>query len=302
MKRLWIPILVMLGLMAGCKPSEPAEVAQTTANCGLRAAEQGHWVKVPAGSVFLGQDPAFPEEGPGLRVQVPAFEVQAHEVTNRQFAAFVAATGYVTDAEKSMSRTDGGAGSAMFQLGAGLEAGRWTLVPGATWKSPKGPGSNLTGLDHYPVVHVSERDAEAYARWAGGRLPNEVEWEYAAQSGLADPANTRSGAYDNQKKPIANTWQGVFPFQDEGRDGFRAVAPVGCFPASKLGLYDMIGNVWEWTDTAFEGGPAATIKGGSWLCSDNFCGRYRPQARQPQDRDFSSNHIGFRLVRDVKKP
>ncbi len=234
-----------------------------------------------------------------MRVQVNGFEMQAHEVTNREFAAFVAAKAYVTDAEKSLSRTDGGAGSAVFAIGGQGQPGQWKLVPGATWKTPLGPGSTIVGQEDKPVIHVSRQDAKAYAAWAGGRLPHEVEWEYAAQLGLADPANTRSGAYDPQKKPIANTWQGLFPVLDEGKDGFQSTAPVGCFPPSKLGLYDMIGNVWEWTETPFQDGVSGTIKGGSWLCSDNFCGRYRPQARQAQDIDFSSNHIGFRLVRDL---
>ncbi|HCP66006.1 MAG TPA: hypothetical protein DIU09_15645 [Hyphomonadaceae bacterium] len=266
----------------------------------MPVAKQGGWVKIPAGSVVLGQDPYFPEEGPTMRVQVTGFEMQAHEVTNREFAAFVAAKAYVTDAEKSLTRTDGGAGSAVFEIGKNGQPGQWKLVPGATWKAPLGPGSSIIGQEDKPVIHVSRQDAKAYAAWAGGRLPNEVEWEYAAQSGLPDQANTRSGAYDPQKKPIANTWQGLFPILDEGADGFQSTAPVGCFPPSKLGLHDMIGNVWEWTETPFQDGVSGTVKGGSWLCSDNFCGRYRPQARQPQDTDFSSNHIGFRLVRDAR--
>lgn len=286
-------------LATGCMPADEVKKADVTAACGLPVAKQGGWVKVPPGSVVLGQDPFFPEEGPTMRVQVKGFEMQAHEVTNREFAAFVAAKSYVTDAEKSMTRQDGGAGSALFVAGKDGQPGQWKLVPGASWKTPLGPGSSIEGQEDQPVIHVSYRDAKAYAAWAGGRLPNEVEWEYAAQSGLPDPVNTRSGAYDSQKVPIANTWQGLFPLLDEGKDGFQTTAPVGCFPASKLGLYDMIGNVWEWTDTPYQNGVSGTVKGGSWLCSDNFCGRYRPQARQPQDIDFSSNHIGFRIVRDA---
>jgi formylglycine-generating enzyme required for sulfatase activity len=291
---------VLIAAVAGCKPAAEPNANAVKISCGLPVAKQGGWVKIPAGSVVLGQAPSFPEEGPSMRVQVKGFQIQIHEVTNRQFAAFVSATGYVTDAEKSLSRTDGGAGSAVFEAGANGQSGRWTLVPGATWKSPKGPGSTIEGRDNDPVIHVSNQDAKAYAVWAGGRLPSEIEWEYAAQSGLPDPENTRSGAYDPARKPIANTWQGIFPFGDDGADGFASIAPVGCFPPSRLGLYDMIGNVWEWTDTPFQNGPSGTIKGGSWLCSDNFCGRYRPQARQAQDRDFSSNHIGIRLVKDLQ--
>lgn len=292
-------LVLLLVLMGGCRPAIQEGHRSSLPTCGLPAEQQGAWVRIPAGSFVLGQDPHLAGEGPPRRLSVQAFEIQAHEVTNRQFAAFVQATGYVTDAEKSLARQDGGAGSAVFEVGPPPQAGSWKLVPGATWKMPLGPGSTVVAQDDLPVVHVSYRDAQAYAVWAGGRLPNEVEWEYVAQLGLPDPARTTSGAYDGQMQPLANTWQGPFPVVDEGKDGFRSVAPVGCFPPSKQGLYDMIGNVWEWVDTPYQGGPSGTIKGGSWLCSEDVCASYRPQARASQDLDFSSNHIGFRVVRDV---
>ena len=220
-----------------------------------------------------------------------------HEVTNAEFAAFVDATGYITDAEQGLLDKHEGAGSAVFHHPEDpvTEGGRWELTA-ATWRAPEGPGSNLTGREHHPVVHVSKRDAEAYAAWAGGRLPSEVEWEYAASLGLPDPENPISGAYD-EAGPRANTWQGIFPMVDLGTDGFSGTAPVGCFAADQHGIHDLIGNVWEWTDTPFSD-LTHSVKGGSFLCADNFCQRYRPAARQPQETDFSSNHIGFRIVRD----
>ncbi len=193
-----------------------------------------------------------------------------------------------------------GAGSAVF-IYADARAGNpseWALLKDASWKTPEGAGSSINSRASHPVVHVSKRDAEAYARWAGGRLPSEVEWEYVASLGLSNPNDQSSGAYA-EGAPRANTWQGIFPIANLETDGFEGTAPVGCFEADKQGLYDMIGNVWEWTDTPYTN-LTHTIKGGSFLCADNFCRRYRPAARQPQETDFSASHIGFRIVRDLK--
>ncbi|MEL6957119.1 MAG: formylglycine-generating enzyme family protein [Pseudomonadota bacterium] len=268
--------------------------------CDLSAHAYGAFQAIPSGQFRKGDAPVYPEEQPTLAVHVSAFEIQTHEVTNRQFAAFVDATGYVTDAERSAAAGGPGAGSAVFKHpGSGANVGNpWSLVAGATWRTPTGPGSTIKGLEHFPVVHVSHADARAYAEWAGGRLPSEVEWEYAASLGLADPSDPMSGAFNGDGQAVANTWQGVFPVADTQEDGHGGLAPAGCFAPSKLGLYDMIGNAWEWTDTPYAPGQH-TIKGGSYLCADNFCRRYRPAARQPQDSDFSSSHIGFRIVRDL---
>jgi formylglycine-generating enzyme required for sulfatase activity len=271
---------------------DPARAPENS--CGLAQSELGRFVDVPAGQFPKGDQPLYSEEQPTLRVHVDGFQLQAHEVTNDQFAAFVQATAYVTDAERGAGAHSSGAGSAVFDQ----DAGTWRLAPGATWRTPFGPGSSITGKGGFPVIHVSHADAAAYARWAGGRLPSEVEWEYAAQLGLADPARSTSGAYDDAGKPVANIWQGVFPVKNTSEDGFTGAAPVGCFSPSSLGLYDMIGNVWEWTDTR-DRPDQNTIKGGSFLCSDNFCRRYRPAARQVQDSRFSTNHIGFRIARDT---
>jgi formylglycine-generating enzyme required for sulfatase activity len=280
-------------------PSPPVKASQR--DCPASGFDPGRFVTLPAGSYVKGADPLYPEERPSIRLRVDGFAIEAHEVTNDQFAAFVAATGYVTDAEKAAQRDDPAAGSAVFARDARGMNGRWVLRRGATWRAPEGPGSTIAGKGRHPVVHVTLADARAYARWAGGRLPTEEEWEYAASSGLPDPANRFSGAVDDSGAPRANHWQGVFPIRDEARDGFSGTAPAGCFPADRNGVHDLIGNVWEWTDS-----PAderhMIIKGGSWLCAANFCARYRPAARQPQETDFSSNHIGFRIIRDDAAP
>lgn len=291
------PALVALIVLAGCEG--PAQLdAGAPAGCGLAPETASQFVEIPAGQFRKGDQPVYAEEQPTLSVHVEAFQIQVHEVTNRQFAKFVEATGYITDAERSAQAGGPGAGSAVFtHPGTGVTAHNpWSLVSGATWRAPNGPGSTIDGLEDHPAVHVSQADARAYADWAGGRLPSEVEWEYAASLGLPDPADPVSGAYTSGGAAVANTWQGPFPVADTQDDGHGGLAPVGCYPPSRIGLYDMIGNAWEWTDTPY--GPGQhTIKGGSYLCADNFCRRYRPAARQPQDSDFSTSHIGFRIVR-----
>ncbi|MEQ8860936.1 MAG: SUMF1/EgtB/PvdO family nonheme iron enzyme [Pseudomonadales bacterium] len=289
--------LLLLFALGGCEAPPPGN----TRACPLNESEIGSFVEVPGGEFTKGAAPMYPEELPTVTLHVMGFSLLAHEVTNAEFAAFVAATGYVTDAERGAASGAAEAGSAVFASPGeqARSANPWRLVAGATWRAPDGPGSDLDGRGRHPVVHVSLADARAYAAWAGGRLPTEVEWEYAAARGLPDAADARSGAYDRAGAPLANTWQGFFPFVDSATDGFAGAAPVGCFPANGFGAYDLIGNVWEWTDTAYDAdGRTHAIKGGSFLCADNFCRRYRPAARQPQETDFSASHIGFRIVRD----
>lgn len=293
-----VQAIVLVALLAvGC--SKPEAAAPELTACGLPSDRLAEFITVPAGSFVKGEHPVYPEEAPTVAVHVDAFRILSHEVTNDEFARFVADTGYVTDAEKSVSEGREGAGSAVFrpELGASGQY-PWQLVSGATWQSPEGDESNLEDRGNHPVVHVSLRDAEAYAAWVGGRLPSEVEWEYAASLGLPEPQKPVSGAYGEDGTPRANTWQGIFPVANTAADGFTGTAPVGCFGADRIGLHDMIGNVWEWTDTPFAPG-RNTIKGGSYLCASNFCHRYRPAARQPEEIDFSSNHIGFRIVKDA---
>ncbi|WP_139792420.1 SUMF1/EgtB/PvdO family nonheme iron enzyme [Henriciella litoralis] len=252
---------------------------------------------IPDGAFVLGQSPQYPEESAGIKLHMSELWFLTHEVTNAEFGEFVTDTGYVTDAERLDPDTNLANGSAVFQPGA--PAGKiWRLDRNANWRAPGGEGTTLQGLEKHPVVHVSLSDARAYAAWANARLPTETEWEYAAQLGLPDQENTISGAYTREGAPVANTWQGVFPFVDTVTDGYSGTSPVGCFEASKVGLYDMIGNVWEWTETPASSKGNFTIKGGSYLCADNFCRRYRPQARQFQELHFSTSHLGFRVVRD----
>lgn len=285
---------------------------------------------IPAGTYSMGGGALYSEEFPSGTVTLQKFNIDKTEVTNAQFAEFVEATGYVTRAEKGLPerKFDGlpprlrKPGSAVFSppaLGENAQPLQWwRFVEGASWRSPLGPGSSIDGLDHHPVVHIALEDAIAYANWRGRRLPTEKEWEAAAigKQSKADETNQESDA------PIplsveGNTWQGVFPLINQKSDGFERTAPVGCFAANGFGLFDMIGNVWEHTISEYsaprnhESLPAflldnsdipanfrSVIKGGSYLCADNYCKRARPAARQPQEWALSASHIGFRTVGD----
>ena len=271
--------------------------AATKEVCSLSTADLGGFVDIEGGGFVMGADPVFPEEGPPRKVLVSPFRIQAHEVTNSQFAAFVAETGYVTEAER-------GGGSAQFSESDTPEVflSWWSLETDATWRTPEGAGSDLTGRDLHPVVHVTLNDARAYADWAGGRIPTEVEWEYAASRGLFDPMDPESGVRAPDGSLRANVWTGIFPVINSLRDGYAGTAPVGCFEPGLTGAYDMIGNVWEWTDSPFAPAvPRFTIKGGSYLCSQDYCQRYRIAARESLEQDFSTAHIGFRIVQNMEE-
>ena len=255
---------------------------------GSRCQARDGRVGIPAGAVLLGEDG---EGRPGRKVAVPAFAIDRHEVTNRQFTAFVAATGHRTQAERE------GVSAVFVQPTEPVpldNASRWwRFVEGADWRHPLGPASSIEGRDDEPVVQVTREDAEAYARWAGGNLPSEAQWERAArgrQTGTVAPA---SWAFDRHETARANVWEGPFPVADTGTDGFKGIAPVGCFEGNDFGVRDMVGNVWEWTDGD---GPTGLIKGGSYLCAMNYCANFRPAGFQAQERDLGTSHIGFRVV------
>lgn len=288
-------------------------------------------VALPGGSFRMGSTSFYPEEAPIHTVQVAAFAIERHPVTNAQYAEFVDETGYVTIAERELDPAlypgadpaDLVPGALVFQPTSGpvdLRDWRqwWRWTPGACWRHPFGPDSGIDSLARHPVVQVAYADASAYAHWAGRRLPSEVEWEYAARGG-----STATYAWGDDATPsgrlMANTWQGHFPYQNDGAMGWIGTSPVGAFPPNDYGLVDMIGNVWEWTTTEFAGhhrldvaaggccppGEAAdpavsqTLKGGSHLCAPEYCHRYRPSARSPQSQDSATTHIGFRCVADI---
>lgn len=294
--------LAMAFALSACGEAEVAQSSplDATACTGL-AKSQMAWIE--GGRVILGEDARYPEEGPPREVEVEGFWMSRTEITNAEFAKFVAATGYRTEAERDPPQLQGAQpemlepGSAVFRVPTSDNRNWWAWVPGANWQHPSGPQSAIVGRDRDPVVQVTYNDALAYARWAGLSLPTEEQWEYAARANAADVPEPK----DASGKPKANYYQGVFPARDTGEDGFTTRAPVGCFPANGFGLHDMIGNVWEWTtDATRPGQPANVIKGGSYLCAANYCARYRPAARQFQERDLGTDHIGFRVVDNLR--
>lgn len=302
----------------------------------VRADDADDLMRIEGGRLLMGSAAFFPEEAPVHEVAVEPFALDRCAVTNRQFADFVEATGYVTLAERPLDPADFPEadlaslepGSMVFKATTGpvdLNDWRqwWHWMPGACWRNPQGPDSDTTGRADHPVVQVAFPDASAYAAWVGKRLPTEAEWEYAARGGLVG-ATYAWGEEPNRGEALhANTWQGRFPYLNTGARGWVGTAPVGSFDANGFGLFDMTGNTWEWTTDYWrdqhegvdhacgcgpedaratsvapgEVTPRRVLKGGSHLCAPEYCLRYRPAARSPQSEDTATTHIGFRCAR-----
>jgi sulfatase modifying factor 1 len=298
-------------------------------------------VWIPGGTFLMGSDKHYPEERPVHRVTVDGFWIDRLPVTNARFGAFVERTQHVTFAE-ILPKAEDYPGALPDQLFAGSlvfvkPPARvdtrdithwWKWTKGADWRHPHGPHSGIDGLDQHPVVHVTLSDAEAFAASEGKTLPTEAEWEFAARGGLDGAAYAWGDDFLPNDQHLANTWQGEFPWENRGNDGYEGTSPVGVFPPNGYGLSDMIGNVWEWTTDWYQakhpadaakaccipqnprGGraedsfdprdaikvPRRVVKGGSHLCAPNYCRRYRPAARHPQPIDSSASHIGFRCI------
>ncbi|WP_404333649.1 formylglycine-generating enzyme family protein [Sphingomonas sp. MMS12-HWE2-04] len=295
---------------------------------------------IPGGTFAMGSERFYPEEAPVRRVRVNSFWIDEAPVTNADFARFVAETGHVTSAEIAPDPADypgmpselAQPGSAVFEktlgpVDIGDPSNWWQFRLGADWRHPLGPGSTIDGIETHPVVHVTASDAEAYAAWAGKRLPSEAEWEFAARGGLEGADYAWGDELSPGGQILANTWFGLFPFANQSPHGWQRTSPVRSFPPNGHGLYDMIGNVWEWTADWYAEPKAAAkrkdsccvsenprgaskhasrdpasgfarrvVKGGSHLCAANYCRRYRPAARHPETIDTSTSHIGFRCA------
>lgn len=272
-------------------------------------------IAIPAGDYQVGSDRFYPEEAPIRQVSIDSFQIDHAPVTNAEFLQFVDATGYQTVSERPPDPTlypdlppeEQIPESVVFlppppTVDRSEPLSWWALIAGADWRHPQGPDTNLDGLMQHPVVHVAFEDALAYAVWAGKRLPMADEWEVAARGGLVD----QDYAWGSDKTPdgrwLANVWQGPFPWDNQETDGWFWTSPVGSFPANGYGLVDVCGNVWEWTSTPYavpEGEQERrVIKGGSFLCADNYCHRFRPSALMGQTLDTATCHMGFRCAAD----
>jgi sulfatase modifying factor 1 len=311
-------------------------------NSAADISEHADMVWVSGGIFRMGSDNHYPEEAPAHRVTVAPFWIDRAPVTNREFRNFIRVTGYVTFAEIAPNPDDyPGALPNMLRAGSlvfnppkhPVDMDNWTqwwaFKFGANWKRPYGPRSSIAGLNDHPVVHITCRDALAYAQWAGKDLPTEAEWEFAARGGLEDTEFAWGDELTPGGKQMANTWQGAFPHENLKLDRYERTSPVTAFPPNGYGIYDMIGNVWEWTDDWYSpkhaadapkaccipenprggredasydpclpniGIPRKVLKGGSHLCAPNYCRRYRPAARHPEPVDTSTSHVGFRCV------
>jgi len=343
-------LVLALILMAGCSYKSKSNIFDEDL---IPSAEKGTVTPLPIGEMVLilegdyemggNNEQADPDEFPKHGVKIKSFWMDAHEVTNRQFLEFVQQTGYITVAERPIDweelkkQVAPGTpkpsdeilqpGSMVFHPTNGPvsmnDSGQWwKWVYGANWKNPEGPKSTINNRMDHPVVHVSYEDANAYAKWAGKRLPTEAEWEWAARGGLEDPVYPWGNEPAKNASSKANFWQGMFPYEDRGEDGFRGTSPVMTFEANGYGLYDMAGNVWEWCEDWYHfeaygmkekdgaSGPSESldpqepmipkrvVRGGSFLCNDSYCSGYRVSRRMKSSEDSGVNHTGFRCVKD----
>jgi len=276
---------VTAGRLRGLPSAAALAVASAMLLATGSASGPSHRCRAEEGEVLI---PAPGARGAAEHIE-RAFLMDRTEVTVAQFRQFVASTGYQTEAERV-------GWSAVFQPPAGAQSSSsiWVRVRGADWRHPEGPDKAAASPDN-PVTQVTYADSLAYARWRGRDLPTDAEWERAARGGDPDPSSSLKWAYSPRGTPLANTWQGLFPYSNTGEDGFDGVAPVGCFRPNGYGLHDMIGNVWELTRSHTDLRPA--LKGGSYLCSFNGCANFRPSAEIRQAGDFGTSHVGFRTIR-----
>lgn len=351
-------ILLAMALLCACKQNDPTSSKKETEQIGQvvplvdsTIIKENGMILIPGGAFEQGAIPgdrmAMHHEKPSHRVTVNPFYMKATEVTNSEFQKFVAATGYQTVAERALDwqelrkQLPSGTpkphdsllqpGSLVFQktqmpVTDFRDVSQWWVwTVGASWKHPHGPGSSIQGKENHPVVHIAYEDARAYCNWLGARLPTEAEWEYAARGGMATSTPYPWDATNKKLAVQANTWTGTFPINNDENDGYEGTAPVGSYPPNKFGLYDMSGNVWEWTNDWYhtqyyaeltkKAGPidnpkgAATafnpnnpyakekvIKGGSFLCNASYCASYRISARMANTLDSAQEHLGFRIV------
>ena len=320
-------------------PAQDNRLVQGSPPPGKPPAEGMVWI--PGGTFLMGSDHHYPEEAPAHKVTVNGFWMDRHAVTNAEFTPLRRGdpVRHARRAARQTRRTTRARNrscllpsSVMFKkaphrVDLGNHYNWWVYVPGANWRHPRGPASSLQGLWNHPVVHVAFEDAEAYAKWAGKVLPTEAEWEFAARGGLDGAEYAWGDEFMPGGKPMANTWQGEFPWQNLLEDGYEWTAPVGSFPPNGYGLHEMAGNVWEWTTDWYQDHgkikracctldnprgapreesydpcvpeikiPRKVMKGGSYLCAPNYCRRYRPAARMAQAIDTSTCHLGLRCI------
>lgn len=327
------------GHMVTCASVIPSRFSSSDKSFAAKSVgkDDAQMILIPAGEFTMGS-PSFEDAKPVHQVTLSSFWMDEHEVTNSQYAAFVRATGYVTVAERPLNPTDFPSvdpallvpGSAVFQAakrGANLNDHLqwWKYIPGANWRNPEGPETSIRDRGDHPVTQLAHEDAAAYANWVGKRLPTEAEWEYAAKGGMHVSESYYWGTELKEKgKWLANIYQGNFPSKNTLEDGYEGTAPVKSFPANSYGLYDMEGNVWEWcadfyrpdyyADSPVKNptGPTSSYdpqepgavkrvqRGGSFLCNDTYCERYKAGARGKGEVNSPTNNVGFRCVKDYK--